>query len=79
MLSTERSRSFGLNGLDPEQMVHNKVGRISLETIDTWNAIFNGMMWFLSYEKRSPRKNLQNTSNTQEIKATKASSIDLCQ
>ena len=77
--SVDKSCSYGLNGLDPEQMVHNKVGRLSLETTDTWNAIFDGVMWFFSYDKRSPRNTCINTSNTQEIKDTKTSSIDLCQ
>ena len=37
-------------------MVHNKARRISLEPTNTWNAIFDGVMWFLSYDKMSPRK-----------------------
>ena len=57
--SVDISSSFSLNGSDPEQMVHNKVGRLSLEVINTWNAIFDGVMWFFSYDKRSPRKYLQ--------------------
>ena len=40
------------------QMVHNKVGRLSLEAVHTWNAIFDGVMCFFSYDKRSPRKYL---------------------
>ena len=54
--SADRSCSSGLNGSYPEQIVHNKVGRLSLEDINTWNAIFDGVMWFFSYDKRSPRK-----------------------
>ena len=33
--SADRSCSFGLNGSNPEQIVHNKVGRLLLETTDT--------------------------------------------
>jgi len=40
----ERSCSSGMNGSDLEQIVHNKVGRLSLEAIDTWNAIFDGVI-----------------------------------
>ena len=40
------------------QMVHNKVGRLSLEAIDTWNTIFDGVIWFFSYDERSPRRYL---------------------
>ena len=47
-----------MNGSDLEQIVHNKVGRLSLEAIDTWNAFFDGMIWFFSYDKRSWRKYL---------------------
>ena len=36
-------------------MVHNKVGILSLEDINTWIAIFYGVMWFFSYDKRNPR------------------------
>ena len=39
-------------------MVHYKAGRLSLEAINTCNAIFDGVMWFFSYDKRSPRKHL---------------------
>ena len=42
--SADRSCSSGLNGSDPEQIVHNKVGRLLLETIDARNVIFDGMM-----------------------------------
>ena len=56
--SADRSCSSGLNGLDPEQMVHDKVERLSLQAINTWNTIFDGVMWFFSYDKRSPRKYL---------------------
>ena len=42
--SVDISCSSGLNGSDLEQMVHNKVGRISLEATDTWNTIFDGVM-----------------------------------
>ena len=54
--SADRICSSGLNGSLPEQMVHNKVGILSLEIIDTWNTIFDGVMSFFSYDKRSPRK-----------------------
>ena len=47
-----------MNGSDPEQMVHNKVGRLYLESINTWNAIFDGVIWFFYYDKRSPIKYL---------------------
>ena len=39
-------------------MVHNKVGRLSLEAINTWNTIFDGLMWLFSYEEMFPRKYL---------------------
>ena len=54
----DRSCSSSLNGSNPEQIVHDKVGRISLEAIDTWNTIFDGVMWLFSYDERSPRKYL---------------------
>jgi len=47
-----------MNGSDLEQIVHNKVGRLSLEAIDTWNTIFDGVIWFFYYEKISPREYL---------------------
>ena len=56
--SADRTCSSGLNGLDLEQIVHNKVGRLLLETTDTWNAIFDGMMWLFTYGEISPRKYL---------------------
>ena len=56
--SADRSCSYGLNGSDPEQIVHNKVGRLSLEAIDTSNTIFDGVMWVFSCDERSPRKYL---------------------
>ena len=56
--SVDRSRSFGLNGLDREQISHNKADRLLLETTDTWNTIFDGMMWLFTYGERSPRKYL---------------------
>ena len=56
--SMDRSCSFGLNGSDLEQIVHNKVARLLLETTDTWNTIFDGIMWLFTYGKRSPRKYL---------------------
>ena len=76
--SMDRSCSSGLNGSYSKQIVHDKVGRLSIESIDTWNTIFDGVIWFFSYDKMSPRKYLQNTLNTQEIKDTTTSSIDLC-
>ena len=39
-------------------MVHNKAERLSLESINIWNEIFDGVMWFFSHEKSSPRKHL---------------------
>ena len=54
--SADRIFSSGLNGSDPEQIVHDKVGRLSLEAINTWNTIFDGVMWIFSYDKRSLRK-----------------------
>ena len=56
--STEISCSYGLNGSDPEQIVHEKVGILSLESINTWNAIFDVVMWIFSYDEKSPRKYL---------------------
>ena len=56
--SADKSCSSGLNGSDPKQMVHNKVRILSLEAINTWNTIFDGVMWFFSYDKRSPRNYL---------------------
>ena len=54
----DRICSSGLNGSDPEQINHNKADRLLLETTDTWNTIFDGMMWFFTYGKISPRKYL---------------------
>ena len=71
--SVDRSCSSGLNGLDPEQMVHNKVGRLSLETIDTWNTIFDGVIWFFSYEKKVSKKTPAKTLQTH--KRSKISNI----
>ena len=51
-----RSCSSGLNGLDLEEIVYNKVGRLLLETTDTWNTIFDGMIWLFTYGEISPRK-----------------------
>ena len=63
--SADRCCYSSLNGSDPEQIVHDKVGRLSLEAINIWNAIFDGVMWFFSYEKRYPReylhKHIKNT------------------
>ena len=56
--SIDKSCSSSLNGSNPEQIVHNKDGRLPLETINTWNAIFDVLMWFFSHEKSSPRKHL---------------------
>ena len=39
-------------------MVHNKDGILSLESVNTWNTIFDGVMWLFSYDKRYPRKYL---------------------
>ena len=47
-----------MNGLDLEQIVHNKVGILIPETIDTWNMISDGMMWLFTYGEISPRKYL---------------------
>ena len=47
-----------MNGSDPEQIVHNKVGRLLLETTYIWNAIFDGIMWLFAYGEISPRKYL---------------------
>ena len=54
--SVDISYSSCLDGSDTEQIVHDKVGRLSLEAINTWNAIFDGVMWFFSYEKNSPKE-----------------------
>ena len=56
--SADKSCSSGLNCSDPEKIVHNKVGILLLETIDTWNKIFDGMMWLFTYGEISPRKYL---------------------
>ena len=56
--SADRSCSSGMDGLDLEQIVQKKVGILLLETIDTWNTIFDGMMWLFTYGERSPRKYL---------------------
>ena len=64
----DRSCSYGLNGSDPEQIVHNKVGRLLLETTYTWNTIFDGMMWLFTYGEISSKKTCINTSNTKDQK-----------
>ena len=56
--SADRSCSSGLNGSKPKQIIHNKVRILFLEAINTWNTIFDGVMWFFCYDKRSPRKYL---------------------
>ena len=33
----DRSCSSSLNGLDLEQIVHNRIGRLSLEWVEIWN------------------------------------------
>ena len=54
--SVDRSYSFRLNGSDPEQIVYNKVAKLLLETIEIWNAIFDGMMWLFTCGEKYPRK-----------------------
>ena len=56
--SMDRSCSSGLNGSNPEQIIHNKVGRLLLDTTDTWNIIFDGLMWIFTYGETSPRRYL---------------------